>query len=143
MRAGLDGQREPLGAGLGQHRQGVGRGQVDDVDATSRLAAECDQEPDRVVLPFPRARGEVSRVAAAVFARRRIGGGDRGRARQLGVDQEGEADQGEPGQDGAEVGLGRVGELVDPRVQRNALKPSTPAARRASTWPSMPGTTPP
>ncbi len=39
MGTGLDGESQPKVAGTGDHRQGVGRRQVDDVDRTAKLAA--------------------------------------------------------------------------------------------------------
>ena len=56
-----------------------------DMNTTAILAAELDHEPDRVVLPCARPRGEVPRVAAA------LGLGRRWRAdlgsHELGMDQ--------------------------------------------------------
>src|SRR5438067_445610 len=54
--------RQPLLPGLGDQRQGVGRRQVHDVDAGIELPAKLDQQPDGVVLPRARPRGQVGAV---------------------------------------------------------------------------------
>ena len=103
-----------------------------------RLAAERDHQPDRVVLPVPRPRGQVPRIAPAfggVAGCRRDVAAD-----QLGVDEQRQPGAGQLGHDGAEVGLGRVRELVDPRVAEERLEAERrPAAIRAPTCPLIAG----
>ena len=64
VRAGLDEERQPFVARLRDHRQGIGRREMHDVDAAAGLAAKLDQEPDRLVLPLARPRREIAGVAA-------------------------------------------------------------------------------
>ena len=130
VRAGLDGQGQPLLACPRDHRQCVGRRQVDDVDVAAKLAAKLDHEPDRVVLPLTRPRREIARVAPALEGRRR--GRDRRRAGQLGVDQQRHAGAGQLRHHRAEVGLGGVGELVDPRVAEERLEAEHAGGDRAA-----------
>ena len=65
VRAGLDGDPHALGAGLPQHRQRVGVGQVDDVRPRPRVAGGRDQPADRRLLRRARAGTRGSRRSSA------------------------------------------------------------------------------
>ena len=95
------------------------------MNVAAKLAAKIDHEPDRLVLP---SRGRDARCRRSFGTRRASLRRDRRCAGQLGVHQQGHAGLGQLRHHRAEVGLVALGNSSIPEWQRNALKPSTPAA---------------
>ena len=127
VRAGLDRQRQPLLAGPRDHRQGVGRRQVDDVDAgspsrgTGRSSAGSRRAPRRAAARPGSAHSSgiraATRLRSSPISSAWTSSGNPARA-----------SSGMTARRSASVTFGNSS---IPEWQRNALNPTTPAAIRA------------
>ncbi len=117
VRTGFYGDGDSGGAGGVEGGEGFGGGEVDDVYGGVEFFCEADEEVDGGGFPVGGAGGEVAGGAAGILVRE-IWWGD---GVEFGVGEEGDVAFCEEGEDGAEIGFGGGGEVVDAGVDEEGF----------------------